>query len=388
MVNRHSGSESVVPGIEVLLSEQLGLIRGKRIGLITNHTGVDRKLRHDIDAFISTPGLRLVALFSPEHGIRGTVQAGEKVRSGVDEKTGIPVYSLYGEKTQPTEDMLKEVDVLVYDIQDVGCRFYTYISTLGQCMEAAARKKIPFIVLDRPNPLGGEAVEGPSLKPEFRSFVGAFPIPIRYGLTPGELAGFIKDTQKLDVALAVAKLKNWRRSQWYDETGLVWVPPSPNIPTLEAALVYPGTCLMEGTNLSEGRGTTKPFELIGAPWIDGLKLAESLNRTNLPGVLFRATAFTPTFSKFSGEACQGVQLHIVDRKTFRPLLTALAILKEIRSAYPSQFQFTNKHFDRLAGSDELRKSLEQNLAVEKIVAAWDASVKEFEVARMKYLLYP
>jgi uncharacterized protein YbbC (DUF1343 family) len=388
VVNRHSGSESVVPGIEVLLSEQLHLIRGKRIGLITNHTGVDRRLRHDIDAFIATPGLGLVALFSPEHGIRGTVQAGEKVRSGVDEKTGIPVYSLYGEETRPTAEMLKEVDVLVYDIQDVGSRFYTYISTLGHCMEAAAGKKIPFIVLDRPNPLGGEAVEGPRLKPEFRSFVGAFPIPIRYGLTPGELAGFIKDTQKLDVALAVVKLKNWRRSQWYDETGLVWVPPSPNIPTLEAALVYPGTCLMEGTNLSEGRGTTKPFKVVGAPWIDGLKLAESLNRTNLPGVLFRATAFTPTFSKFSGEACQGVQLHIVDRRTFRPLLTALAILKEIRSAYPSQFQFTNKHFDRLAGSDELRKSLEQNLAVEKIVAAWDASVKEFEVARMKYLLYP
>jgi uncharacterized protein YbbC (DUF1343 family) len=242
----------VIPGIEALLSEQLGLIRGKRIGLITNHTGVDRKLRHDIDAFISTPGLRLVALFSPEHGIRGTVQAGEKVRSGVDEKTGIPVYSLYGETNRPTVEMLKEVDVLVYDIQDVGSRFYTYISTLGHCMEAAADRSIPFIVLDRPNPLGGEAVDGPPLKPEFRSFVGAFPIPIRYGLTPGELAGFIKDTRKLNLELSVVKLKNWRRSQWYDETGLVWVPPSPNIPTLEAALAYPGVCFVEGTNLSEG----------------------------------------------------------------------------------------------------------------------------------------
>ena len=213
-------------------------------------------------------------------------------------------FSLYGEKTQPTQDMLKEVDVLVYDIQDVGCRFYTYISTLGQCMGSRCAQEDSVHRPRSPQPAGWRSC-GRAVTQIVRSFVGAFPIPIRYGLTPGELAGFIKDTQKLDVALAVVKLKNWRRSQWYDETGLVWVPPSPNIPTLEAALVYPGTCFMEGTNLSEGRGTTKPFELIGAPWIDGLKLAESLNRTNLPGVLFRATAFTPTFSKFSGEACQG-----------------------------------------------------------------------------------
>jgi beta-N-acetylhexosaminidase len=255
-------------------------------------------------------------------------------------------------------------------------------------MAAAAGKRIPFIVLDRPNPLGGEAMEGPPLKPEFRSFVGAFPIPVRYGLTPGELAGFIKDTQKLDLDLSIVKLKHWGRSQWYDETGLVCVPPSPNVPTLGAALAYPGTCLVEGTNLSEGRGTTKPFELVGAPWIDGSKLAESLNRANLPGVLFRATTFTPTFSKFSGEACHGIQLHIVDRKTFRPIVTAVAILKEIRSAYANKFQFREKHFDRLAGSNELRKAVEQNLAVENIAAAWNASLRKFEALRTKYLLYP
>ncbi|MCI0420743.1 MAG: DUF1343 domain-containing protein [Acidobacteria bacterium] len=378
----------VIPGIEVLVAEQLHVIRGKRVGLITNHTGVDRKLRHDIDLLASAPGARLVALFSPEHGIRGAAQAGEKVRSAIDAKTRVPIHSLYGETRRPNAEMLRAVDVLVYDIQDVGSRFYTYISTLGECMQAAAGQKVPFIVLDRPNPLGGEILEGPLLDPAFRSFVGAFAIPVRYGLTPGELASWIKSNLKLDLGLSVVKMKHWTRKQWYDETNLVWVPPSPNIPTIASALVYPGMCLIEGTNLSEGRGTTTPFEIVGAPWIDGVKLAERLNTLALPGVLFRPIAFTPTLSKFSGEACQGVQLHVTDRKSFRPLPTALAVIQDIRRNYSEQFQFRSAHFDRLAGTDAVRKAIEGRQPAAEIVATWQDDLKEFEATRKKFLLYP
>jgi uncharacterized protein YbbC (DUF1343 family) len=378
----------VIPGIEVLVSEQMHLIRGKKIGLITNHSGVDRKLRHDIDLLASAPGVKLTALFSPEHGIRGAAQAGEKVRSAIDAKTGVPIHSLYGETRSPTAEMLKGVDVLVYDIQDIGSRYYTYISTLGECMQAAAERKIPLIVLDRPNPLGGEVIEGPLLDLTFRSFVGAFAIPVRYGLTPGELAGWIKTNLKLDLELSVVKMKHWTRAQWYEETNLIWVPPSPNIPTMASAMVYPGMCLIEGTNLSEGRGTTTPFEVVGAPWVDGIKLAERLNAQKLAGVLFRPVAFTPTLSKFSGEACQGVQLHVADRKSFRPLPTALVIIEDIRRNYPEQFHFKSAHYDRLVGSDAVRKAMERNEPASDIVATWQKDLKEFETARKKFLLYP
>jgi uncharacterized protein YbbC (DUF1343 family) len=284
--------------------------------------------------------------------------------------------------------MLNDVDVLLYDIQDIGSRFYTYISTLGECMQAAAERKIPLIVLDRPNPLGGEITEGPVLDLTFRSFVGSFAIPVRYGLTAGELAGWIKTNLKLDLALSVVKMKHWTRAQWYEETNLVWVPPSPNIPTMSSALVYPGMCLVEGTNLSEGRGTTTPFEIVGARWIDGIKLAERLNAQKMAGVLFRPVAFTPTMSKFSGEACQGVQLHVEDRKLFRPLRTALAIIEEIRRSYPGQFQFKNSHFDRLAGTDAVRKAIERDQPAAEIVSSWQKDLKEFEITRKAFLLYP
>ena len=383
-----ANQQPVIPGIEVLFSEQLHLIRGKRVGLITNHSGVDRKLRHDIDLLASAPGVKLTALFSPEHGIRGTAQAGEKVHSAVDAKTGVPIHSLYGETRRPTPEMLNAIDVMVYDIQDIGARFYTYISTLGECMQAVAERKLPFIVLDRPNPLGGEVIEGPLLDLTFRSFVGAFAIPVRYGLTPGELAGWIKANLKLDLQLAVVKMTHWTRSQWYEETNLIWVPPSPNIPTRASAMVYPGMCLIEGTNLSEGRGTTTPFEIVGAPWLDGVKLAERLNALALPGALFRPVAFTPTLSKFSGESCQGVQLHVSDRKLFRPLATALTIIEEIRRNYPEQFQFKSAYFDRLAGTDTVRKAMERNEPVANIVATWQTDLNAFETARKKFLLYP
>jgi uncharacterized protein YbbC (DUF1343 family) len=383
-----AAQQPVIPGIEVLLSEQLHLIRGKRAGLITNHSGVDRKLRHDVDLLVSAPGVKLTALFSPEHGIRGAAQAGERVRSSIDAKTGVPIHSLYGETRRPTPEMLKDLDVLLYDIQDIGSRFYTYISTLGECMQAAAERKIPLIVLDRPNPLGGVTLEGPLLDLTFRSFVGAFAIPIRYGLTPGELAGWIKSNLKLDIELSVVKMKHWARGRWYEETNLIWVPPSPNIPTLASALVYPGMCLIEGTNLSEGRGTTTPFEIVGAPWVDGIKLAERLSTVGLPGVLFRPVTFTPTLSKFSGETCQGIQLHVADRKSFRPVLTALAIIDDIRRNYSEQFQFKSSHFDRLAGTDAVRKALERNQPTHEIVVSWKRDLKEFETGRQKFLLYP
>ena len=258
-------SGQTIPGLEVLLTEQRALIAGKRVGLITNHSGVNRQMNHAIDLISKTPGARLTALFAPEHGIRGLIQAGGKVVDTVDERSGVRVYSVYGAVRRPTPQMLAEVNVLIYDIQDVGARFYTFISTMGEGMEAAAEQGIPFIVLDRPNPLADTRVEGRMIDMRLKSFVGAYPIPIRFGMTPGELAGFYRDRMEKKVNLKVVKMKNWKRSMWYDQTGLAWTPPSPNIPTLAAAIVYPGTCLIEGTNVSEGRGTTTPFEMIGAP---------------------------------------------------------------------------------------------------------------------------
>ncbi len=375
-----------VAGLEVLLTEQQALVAGKRVGLITNHTGVDRQMNHAIDLIRKAPGTRLTALFAPEHGIRGLVQAGGKVADTVDERSGVKVYSLYGAVRRPTPEMLAEVDVLVYDIQDVGARFYTFISTMGEGMDAAAEKGIPFIVLDRPNPLADIRVEGRVMDMNYKSFVGAYPIPARFGMTPGELAGFYRDRMEKKVDLKVVKMKNWKRSTWYDQTGLAWIPPSPNIPTLTAAIVYPGTCLIEGTNVSEGRGTTTPFEIIGAPWIDGYKLADELRKANLPGVLFRPAGFTPTFSKYQGEVCQGVQLHVVDRDRFEPVRTALHLLKALKQLWPDKFQWRSS-LDRLSGSDDVRRALDRGDTPEQIVESWSAALKEYEEVRRRYFLY-
>ena len=378
----------VVPGLEVLLQEQKSLIEGQRVGLIVNHTGVDRQLHHAIDLIAKAPGVKLTAIFAPEHGIRGTVQAGGIIADTTDERTGVTVYSLYGETRRPTPGMLKNVDVLVYDIQDAGARFYTYISTMGECMEAAADKGIPFIVLDRPNPLADTAVEGRVLDLErFKSFVGAYAIPIRYGLTIGELAAFVKDGLKKDVKLTVVKMKNYRRSLWYDETGLPWITPSPNLPTLASVTVYPGMCLFGGTNLSEGRGTMQPFETIGAPWLDAYKLVEDLTALNLEGVLFRPVSFTPASSKHQGQLCQGIQLHVTDRQRFRSVTVALHILSVIRKNHPAQFQWRQSSIDRLSGSDELRLSMDKGLSVGQILASWEAGLQKYHGMRKKYLLY-
>ena len=384
-----AAAPQVVPGLEVLLQEQKSLIEGKRVGLITNHSGVDRQLRHGIDLIAKAPGVKLTAIFAPEHGIRGTVQAGGKIADTTDPKTGVTVYSLYGGTSRPTPEMLKNVDVLVYDIQDAGARFYTYISTMGECMEAAADRGIPFIVLDRPNPLADTALEGRMLDLErFKSFVGAYAIPIRYGLTIGELAGFVKDGMKKDVRLTVVKMKNYRHSLWYDETGLPWIAPSPNLPTLASVTVYPGMCLFEGTNLSEGRGTMQPFEMIGAPWLDADRLVDDLTALKLAGVLFRPVSFTPTSSKHQGQLCQGIQVHVTDRQRYRSVQVALHILSLIRRNHPAQFQWRESSIDRLSGSDELSLSMDKGLSVEQILVSWEPALKKFAATRKKYLLYP
>jgi uncharacterized protein YbbC (DUF1343 family) len=388
-----AADKGVIPGLELLLTEQKALIEGKRVGLITNHSGVDRNMRHAIDLLSHAPGVKLTALFAPEHGIRGIAEAGDKVVDSIDERSGVPIYSIYGPVRRPTPEMLKNVDVLIYDIQDVGVRFYTFISTMGECMAAAGEKGIPFLVLDRPNVLADTAVEGRMLDiSRFKTFVGAYEVPIRYGWTLGELAGFVKETIKKEsgkeLQLVVVKLKNWKRDMWYDQTGLSWIPPSPNIPTLASAIVYPGMCLIEGTNVSEGRGTTLPFETCGAPWIDGYKLADQLNSLKLPGVLFRPTSFNPTFSKFQGQACQGIQLHVMDRNRFQAVRTALHVLSILRKEYPAQFQWRESHMDRLSGSDDVRKAIDQGISVDRIMTSWEEGLKAFNTLRQRYLLYP
>lgn len=381
-------AQGLVPGLEVLLGEQKSLIEGKRVGLVTNHTGVDRQMRHSIDLLAQAPGVKLTAIFAPEHGIRGIVQAGGDVSDIVDERTGVPVYSIYGKMQRPTPAMLKNVDVLVYDIQDAGVRFYTYISTMGECMEAAAEQGIPFVLCDRPNPITAAVVGGRILDiAHFKSFVGAYPVPIRYGLTLGELAGFVREGLTKDVKLTVVRMKNYKRGLWYDQTGLPWIAPSPNLPTLASATIYPGMCLIEGTNISEGRGTMQPFEMIGAPWLNGHRLADELTALKLEGALFRPVSFTPVSSKYQGQLCQGIQLHVTDRQRFQPILAALHILSLVRRDYPGQFQWRESGFDRLAGSDDVRKAIEQGTPAGQIVASWQAELKKFDEIRKKHFLY-
>lgn len=380
-------------GVEVLLSKQLHLIKGKKVGLITNPTGVDQQLNSIVDLLYEHPDVNLVALYGPEHGVRGDAQAGEYVEYYVDEKTGLPVYSLYGPTRNPTPEMLADVDVLLFDIQDVGTRFYTYIYTMAYAMEAAKENHIPFIVLDRPNPLGGQTVEGPVLEPQYASFVGLYPIPLRHGMTVGELAQYFNNEFNIHADLTVVQMKGWKRWMDYDDTPLEWVLPSPNMPTLDTAIVYPGAALIEGTNVSEGRGTTKPFELIGAPFINGTDLAARLNREGLPGVIFRSAYFTPTFSKHSGQLSGGIQIHVTDRKKFKPVVTGLTIVKAIHDMYPDDFAFRAENsqgisfFDNLIGNGWIRKEIAKGTSIADMEKRWQGEVKAFMKKRSKYLLY-
>lgn len=356
-------------------------IAGRRVGLITNQTGVTRELKSLPELFSDHPRFRLTALFSPEHGIAGAVQAGEEIASSPQ------VFSLYGQHRRPTPAMLAQVDVLVFDIQDVGARFYTYASTMLECMKAAERMKLIFIVLDRPNPIDGTRVEGPVLEEGLESFVGIAQIPIRHGMTMGELAHLLKSDAQLDLDLRIVPLAGWERSQWFCETGLPWVAPSPNMPTQTTAMVYPGLCLIEGTNLSEGRGTTLPFEVIGSPWLDSTSLTTRLNQLGLSGVRFRPHDFTPTFSKYEGRLCRGIQIHVLDSKQFRPIRTALHLLRQIKLRHPEQLKFRDSFFDQLAGNRWIREMLQEGASVESMVARWQADLQEFKKRRDGYLLY-
>ena len=357
------------------------LLRGKRIGIITNQTGVNSKLKSTIKILSHHPELEVVAIFSPEHGLMGRIQAGTPISSQGK------IYSLYGRNRAPTSQMLAKVDVLLYDIQDVGVRFYTYISTLYLSLQAAAEHQIPLIVLDRPDPTGGSQIEGPVLQEKYKSFVGIEKLPIRYGMTPGELAQMFNIEKNLNCNLKIIPLLGWRRGQWYDQTGMQWIPPSPNMPTLRTASVYAGFCLIEGTNISEGRGTKHPFEFIGAPWLDNKKLVDRLNKHRLPGVNFRLQTFTPSFSKYKDELCLGVQIHVFDRDSFKPTEAVLFFLSEVLKLHPRKITFHREKFDALAGNSWIREALNHNHPVKTIVARWQHSLEKFKDKRKKYLLY-
>jgi beta-N-acetylhexosaminidase len=373
-------------GVEVLLDEQMDLLDGKRVGLITNPTGVDQELNHIVDVLHNDPEVELTALYGPEHGVRGDAQAGDYVEFYIDEITGLPVYSLYGETRKPTPDMLEDVDILLFDIQDVGARFYTYIYTMAYAMEAAQENDLEFVVLDRPNPISGYDVEGPVLDPEYASFVGNYPIPLRHAMTVGELALFFNEEFDIHADVTVVEMTGWERGMYYDDTDLEFVLPSPNMPTLDTALVYPGAALIEGTNLSEGRGTTKPFELLGAPFVNSTEFAAAMNELDLSGVTFRAASFTPMFSKHSGNLSHGVQIHVTDKEAYSPVETGLHIVKTLHDMYPDEVQLTS-FFDNLIGNGWIREAIENGESVESMVAEWQDDLREFKDLRQDYLLY-
>jgi uncharacterized protein YbbC (DUF1343 family) len=372
----------------VFLADVPAALRGKRVGLITNHTGIDRFRSSDIDLIAQHRDLKLVVLLAPEHGIRGTVAAGEKIVDEADPKTGVPVYSLYrAEDRGPTPEMLKDVDVLVYDLQEVGGRTWTYVSTMALAMTAAAKKGIPFVVLDRPNPIGGEIVEGALLDPRFKSFVGMYPIPARHGMTVGELATLFNRKYGIGVELIVARVANWRRSQWFDETGLPWVNPSPNLRSLAALMSYPGSVYFEGTTLTEGRGTDRPFEQIGAPWLNAPEVARVMNERRLPGIRFEAITMevAPTAAKHKGLTIPAIRFAVTDRHAYRPVRTSLLLIDEIRRQHPRDFAWTGT-IDRLTGSDKVRRAIEGGW-LPTLLDEWDREAAEFRDSRGPYLLY-
>ncbi|HEY0024776.1 MAG TPA: DUF1343 domain-containing protein [Longimicrobium sp.] len=384
-----AAATGVRPGIETFLANLPAAVRGKRVGLITNHTGIDRARTPDIDLIAQHPDLNLVALLAPEHGIRGNVMDGEHIQDEVDAKTGVPVYSLYlSEDRAPTPAMLQEVDVLVYDLQEVGGRTWTYVSTMALAMQAAKAKGIPFVVLDRPNPIGGEIVEGALLDPRFASFVGMYPIPARHGMTVGELATLFNQKHGIGANLIVARVAGWRRSQWQDETGLPWVNPSPNLRSLAALTSYPGTVYFEGTTVAEGRGTDRPFEQVGASWLDAPRVAAIMNAKQLPGIRFEAVTLPmePTARKFPGQAIPGIRFVVTDRQAYRPVRTALLLIDEIRRQHPADFAWT-RTIDRLTGSDRVRLAIEGGRLL-PLLDEWDREAEEFREARKPYLLYP
>jgi uncharacterized protein YbbC (DUF1343 family) len=390
---------AVRTGLEVLRDQGFAPLRGMRVGLVTHPAAVDSHLVHAADLLAAAPGVRLAALFGPEHGLLGEAQDLVAVRAEQGPHAGVPVYSLYGETAdslRPTPEQLAGLDALVVDLQDVGSRYYTFQATLLYCLEAASAANLRTVVLDRPNPLGGLAVEGPTVRPGYESFVGLHPVATRHGLTLAELAGLCRKERGLSGELRVVPCEAWRREMTFEQTGLPWVLPSPNMPTPETAFVYPGGCLLEGTNLSEGRGTTRPFELCGAPWIDPRALCARLQGEALPGVAFRPARFRPTFHKFAGQGCGGVQLHVTDREAFRPVRTGLAVLAALRElsgaafawrAEPYEFVADRPAIDLLFGSGRERAALETGASPREVAHAWEAEEDDFRRRRGAYLLY-
>ncbi len=384
----------VVPGIEVLISDSLHLIKGKRVGLLTNHSGRDRKGTSSIDLLFKAPGVKLTALYGPEHGIRGVAKAGEKVSSGVDSATGVKVYSLYGDVESPTADMLKDVDVVLYDIQDVGARVYTFQWTLALL---AAKANKPIIVLDRPDPIRADRFEGNILEMKFASLVGQHAVSLRYGLTPGELMRFLAGTKAINANISVVPMKNYKRSMWFDETGIPRVNPSPNLRNLDAELLYPGTVFFEGTNATEGRGTDDPFTLIGADYLkDNVAVAAELNALKLPGVKFdTATRTIETGYKFAGKTIPMIKVRVTDRNAVRPVELGIRMLRTFYARHPNEFKWREpsvnaagrtRSIDRLAGTDQLTKAVENN-TVDALIKQWDADAAKFAAQVKPYLLY-
>ncbi len=382
----------VRPGIDVLIESNLGAWHRARLGLLCGASGVTSSLMSTAGALWRGGGARLVCLFATEHGLRGDAAAGELISSGIDTQTGLPVYSLYGDTREPTAAMLASIDAVLVDVQDVGLRYYTYPSTLHAVLRAAARHACAVVVLDRPAPLTGNMVEGPVTERAFQSFVSTPITPIRHGLTLGELARWMNDRDGIGADLHVVPMRGWRRTLWFDETGLAWVPPSPNIPTLASALAYTATCLIEGTPLSEGRGTTQPFEILGAPWVQGDALAEQLNVLNLPGVRFRPVWFRPSASKHAHHTCVGVQMHVLDRRAFAGVRTGLHVLAALWRLHPDHMTWTvgpsgRPILDLLLGTDVARLAIERGEEMTGIADAWYAGEAAFHIERASILVY-
>ena len=387
----------VRPGIDVLLSDRIDLLHGQRVALVCNQASVLPDLRHAADVFHEHPEIDLTTLFGPQHGIRGDVQDNMiETDHAVDSHTGLWIYSLYSETREPTEKMLENVDAIVFDLQDVGCRIYTFVYTMANCMRAAKKYGKKVIVCDRPNPIGGLQVEGNVTETEFTSFVGQFEIPTRHGMTTGELAKMFNEHFGIGCELEVIAMDGWSRDMWFEDTGLPWVLPSPNIPTVETCVVFPATVHLEGTELSEGRGTTKPFELNGAPFIDPWEWAEELDRHNFPGVVLRPCFFRPTFQKWADQTCGGIQIHVTDRVAFRPVTLGVAMVKTAYELYTENFQwkqgdyeyeFGKNPFDVVSGTDKIRKAIERGDSLEDLEASWEDGQAAFDKIRRSYLMY-
>ncbi len=384
-------------GLDLFLDQRLDLVAGKRVTVIAHSASVDSRIRNIVDLFRHHPEIELVSVMGPQHGIYGETQDNMVEWEGYrDPDSKLPFHSLYGETRRPTRSMLSETDVLVFDLQDVGARYYTFIHTLALVLEAAGESGKEVVVLDRPNPIGGVQLEGPVLDPAFRSFVGLYPLPIRHGMTMGEIAGYLNSEFALGCSLQVVPMQGWKREMYFENTGLPWVMPSPNMPSVETALAYPGLCLLEGTNVSEGRGTTRPFELSGAPWISAPALVAELECARLPGVHFRPLYFIPTFHKWAGERVGGIQIHVTDRARFKPFLTGLVLVRLYRELSdgrfewkppPYEYEMEKLPFDILCGTDRLRLQLEDGTAPQDAARQWQPQLKAFEEVRQRYLLY-